>query len=310
VGGRVYDPASNDAGVQNATVLLDRSGGTLSKPDGSFTLRAMSRGPHVIRVRALGYQDLEITLSITRDTTLFLALRRAPIELGGVGVVLEKIDFDGVVRDPRTNSWLADAEVTSDQGHQEWTNLFGRFDLDDVFDGPPLRMVVRAFRYLPLDTTFIPNDRKRLTFDLAVDPVVARMIGAYVERLDVRGGKRVLRYRPPLDRDELARLRANTTLREVLEQRFPPFVVRSIGCLFVDEFEYRFGKDDDDYRRSVYEGTYVNDVERIELFEFPGEGRLIMVRVYTADFFRTHVSRAHELATPSMIETPMGFFCR
>jgi hypothetical protein len=201
VRGRVYDPTSNGPGIQNAQITLGGRG-TLSDRDGTFVFRGVPRGEYQLRVRAFGYEELQARLTLVRDTTLMLPVRADPIELDSVGIVLEKIDFDGRVRDPRrADSWVSGAEVTSDQGHDERSNLFGRFDLDDVFDGPPLRVSIRAFRYLPLDTTFIPDDEDRRSFDLVPDPVMDRIIAAYVTDLDERAERHIYnKYKMPLNR--------------------------------------------------------------------------------------------------------------
>jgi hypothetical protein len=306
VRGRVYDPTSGNAGIENATVTLARQRATLSDRDGTFVFRGVPRGEHSLRIEALGYEELELSLTLVGDTTLTLPMKRRPIGLGGVGVVLERIDFDGRVRDPATNAWVSGAEVTSDQGHQERSNLFGRFDLDDVFDGPPLRVLIRAFRYLPLDTTFIPDDEDRRSFDLVPDPVIDRIIGAYVAGLDERAERHLYNeYRMPLNRQDLASLRPNTTLREVLERKYSLRQIRSIGCMFLDELEHRFMSEE--HRNSVFEGTFANDIERIELLEFPEAGS--MLRVYTRYFFQSHVGSTAELRRPLMVATPYGVLC-
>jgi hypothetical protein len=308
VAGRVYDPTSNAAGVQNATILLVGRGATLSNREGEFVFRGVPRGEYELRVEAFGYKSLQITLDVVRDTTLALPLQRDPIQLGSVGVVLERLDFDGRVRDPRgEDRWVAGAEVTSDQGHDERTNLFGRFDLDDVFDGPLLRVTIRAFRYLPLDTTFVPDGEQRHSFDLVPDPIMDRIIGAYVARLEERAESHVYnKYRAPLNRQDLTPLRANATLREILERKYSLQRLRSIGCMFLDEHEYVFVSEE--HRESVFEGTFANDIERIELLEFPEAGS--MLRVYTRYFFQSHVGGTGKLDVPSMVATPIGVFCR
>ena len=302
--GRVYDPASNGAAVQNATITLVGRGGTLSDGDGAFAFRGLRPGRYELRVTALGYAGLSVALDLVRDTTLSLPLQRNPIQLGDVGVVLDRIDFDGRVRDPRrANAWISGAEVVSDQGHSERSNLFGRFDLDDVFDGPPLRLVISAFRYLPLDTTFVPDDDERRSFDLIPDPVMERMISEYVTRLDERAEAHIYNeYKAPLNRLDLASMRLNTTLREVLERKYSLKRIQSIGCMFLDEHEYRFISQE--HRNSVFEGTFANDIERIELLEFPEAGS--MLRVYTRYFFQNHVGGTGKLATPMMVVTPYG----
>ena len=309
VGGRIYDPTSNGSGVQNATVALVGHRTTLSNADGAFVFRGIAPGRYELRVSALGYEELQLTLDLVRDTMLSLPLRRDPIQLGPVGVVLDRIDFDGRVRDVRgAESWISGALVTSDQGHEESSNLFGRFDLDDVFDGPPLRISIGGFRYLPLDTTLIPDDEERHSFALRPDPVMERIIGAYVSQLDERADRHVYNeYRAPLNRLDLASLRPNTTLREVLERKYSLQRIRSIGCMFLDEMEYNFVSEE--HRTSVFEGTFANDIERIELLEFPQAGA--MLRVYTRYFFQGNVGGGRKLDPPMMIATPYGgVICR
>lgn len=307
VGGRVYDP-TNNSGVQNARITLAGHGTTLSNRDGTFVFRGVGRGEYELRVQAVGYQELQLALTLVRDTTLALPLKVDPFEVDSIDVVLERIDIDGRVRDPRTGSWVADADVRSDQGHRESTNLFGRFDLDDVFDGPPLRLIIRGFGYLPLDTTFIPNDEDPHIFSMAADPVITRMIDRYMARLDDRAGERMYEYQPALNREDLAQFSANTTLRQVMEAKYPLHILRRIECFFLDEQEYRFISDD--HRLSVFEGTFANEIARIELLEFPGPGRLFMARVYTRRFFQRQVGSPDDLAKPSITPTPGGTFCR
>jgi hypothetical protein len=256
----------------------------------------------------MGFRDFAATLDVHADTLLVVVLEMLPIALEGVTVRLRTLDFAGRVRDPDTDSWIPGAIVRTDQGHRESSNLFGRFDLDDVFDGPALRLVIQAFRFMPLDTTFIPDEEERYPFDMAPDPVMTRMIDNYVARLDDRAGKRIYEYQPALNREELAQFSANATLLQVMEREYSPHIVRGILCLFLDEQEYRFAFDEE--RVSVFEGTFANDLERIELLEFPGEGRYFMARVYTRRFFQRHVGVPHELAAPSLIVTWGGVFCR
>jgi hypothetical protein len=305
VRGRVYDAATAARSpVQNAQVILEGQGATLSNQEGAFMLSGVRPGSYTLRVGALGYAALELRLTMSRDTALALPLTRDPLGLSPLDIVLRRIDFDGRVRDARRgDAWISGAEVTSDQGHDERTNLFGRFDLDDVFDGPLLRVSIRAFRYLPLDTAFVPDHKQRYSFDLRLDSLMDRMIGEYVTRLEVRADPNIHnRYRRPLNREDLTSLSANTTLKEVVERKYSVRQIKSIGCMFLDEREYAFVSDA--HRTSVFEGTYVNDIERIELLEFPEAGS--MLRVYTRLYFQTHVGSSAKLVLPSMVVTPYG----
>ena len=308
VAGRVVDSESG-AGLRNARVTLDGHGAVLSSDGGVFHFDRVRSGDYPFRVEALGYKDFSATVEVNHDTVFVARLDFLPIELEGLSVNLGTLDFDGRVRDPRTDSYVFDVDVRSDQGHSEFTSLGGRFDLDDVFDGPPLRLILSGFRYLPLDTTFIPDGEERYPFDLAPDPVMTRMIDTYVTRLDIRAGKRIYEYRPALNREDLARFPVNLSLRAALERRCFPHIVRRIGCLILDEREYTFHSEAE--RVSVLKGAFANELERIELLEFPGEGRLFMARVYTRRFFQREVGTSGELDTPSMIATPGGgMLCR
>jgi len=306
VAGRVID-AESGAGLQNAVVTLDGHDSMLSSRGGGFRFVRVRSGDHPFRVAAVGYKELVTTIEVNRDTLVVVPLEIQPIELEGLSVVLGKLDFDGRVRDPRTNSHVFDADVRSGQGHRESTDLFGRFELDDVFKGPPLRLVIRAFRYMPLDTTFIPDDEERHPFDLVPDPVMTRLIDTYVARLDDRAGERIYKHQPALNRDDLAEFPANTPLLVLMEREYPRHVVGRIGCLILDEREYRFGSQGE--RISVLEGTFANELERIEILEFPGYRRLFMARVYTRSFFERRVLSPEDLARPSMVRTPAGMLC-
>lgn len=307
VAGRVVD-SETGGGLPNALVTLEGRGAVLSADGGIFRFERVPRGEYRLRAEVLGYEDFTVVLDVSHDTTLVVSLDLLPIALEGIEVELGTLDFDGRVRDPRTDSYVFDADVRSDQGHQESSSLSGRFDLDDVYDGPPLRLVIRAFRYLPLDTTFVPDDEDRYPFDLAPDPVMGRMIDAYVARLDDRAARRIYRYQPALNREDLAAFAGNATLRMVMETKYPPHIVRRIGCFILDEREYRFSSEAE--RISVWEGTFANEIERIELFEFPGYARLFMARVYTRWFFQRQVGNPEELDRPTMVATPGGIICR
>ena len=203
---------------------------------------------------------------------------------------------------------MYDAEVRTDQGHVESTNLFGRFDLDDVLEGVPLQVTILGFRYLPLDTTFVPDHEERCPFYLTPDPLMTTIIDTYVARLDERAGIRMYEHQPALNRLDLARFSENTSLRSALEAHYPLHVLRRIGCFMVDEREYRFGSLAE--RTNVLEGTFVNELERVEVLEFPGFGRMFMLRINTRRFFQQNVGSEKELKAARMTSTPAGTICR
>ncbi len=305
--GRVVDEASR-AHIPNALVTLAGHGSRLSSEGGLFGFDEVPAGRYRIEVEAFGYEDWATDLEIRSDTFVVVTLAARPVELDGLDVYLRRIDFEGLVQDPRTGGPIARARVGTDQGHQASTRLSGRFGLDDVYDGPPLLLSIRAFGYLPFDSAVVPVDDERHVFHPTVDPVMDRMIGELTATLDERVSGLVLRGRPVLTRADLASFRGNTSLRAVMESRYPLFVLRSISCFFVDEREQRLHSREEAI--SFLEGTFAADLHRIELLQFPGEGRLYMVRVYTSRFFQRRVGAHSDLAPPSIVPTPGGVFCR
>lgn len=308
VAGRVVDAASG-AALPNSRVTLDGVGSVLAADGGIFQFDGVPAGTYRLSAETFGYREAVTEVSVSGDVIVVLSLDIVPIEIDSIDVTLRTIDVDGEVHDPRTGASVSGAEVMTDQGHRETTRLTGRFDLDDVFDGPPLRVLVRGFGFLPLDTTFVPNDDDRHRFAMAPDPVATRMIDAYVASLDERAGENMYEYQPALNREELAEFSPNTSLRRVMEASFPRSFLDRIQCFFLDEVEYMwYGSYHG--RMSFLEGTVAGELERVELLEFPGEDRLLMARIYTRRFFQQQVGSPDELVAPSVIVTWGGTFCR
>ena len=295
VSGRVYDAGSN-GGVQNALVTLEEHGAVLSSARGTFSFSGVRPGDYTLRVEAFGYLALSRSLGVVGDTLLVLPLEVDPVQLDPLTVELEKIDFDGRVRDPGRDSNVLDAQVLSDQGHEDWTNVHGRFDLDDVFEHVPLRLAIRAFGYLPVDTTFVPDHEERYPFDLVPDPLMEKMIEVQVGRLEARAGDRSYEYQPAINRDDMSRFTGNGTLQTVMESRYPRHILRRIGCFFVDERHIM----DRQERTVLLQSIMANELQRVELLEFPGIGRLFMARVYTRAYFMRLIARNEPLPPPRM----------
>ncbi len=306
VQGWVYDAVTNQV-VVNATVTLDGYGSVLTSDEGAFTFRNVRPDDYELRVGAYGYMDLERSLKVDDDTEVSVALQIDALVLDPLDVELSTIDFDGRARDGRLDIRLIDAEVLSDQGHEERTNAHGRFDLDDVFEHVPLRVVIRSFGYLPLDTTLVPDDMRRYDFDLVSDPIMDKMIAGFVERLEQRSEDRFYEYGPSISREEMSRRPKNATLQTVMEAKYPRHILRRIGCFVYDEREVT----DREERVFLLQNTLVNELERVELLEFPsGPGRLLMARVYTRLYFQRKMGSSTPLRTPRMIPIPGGVICR
>lgn len=295
VEGRVVD-ASSGAAVQNAVVTLDGGVPILTNADGQFRFEDVSSGDHILAVSAFGYVDLEQTIALSADTRVTVRLDAAPLLLDSLNVEARTIDFDGLVLDGNEGFNVLEADIVTDQGHSERTKLSGRFDLDDVYQNVPLRVFIMAFGYLPLDTTFVPDDEDRYPFALVEDPLMQTMIDTQVERLDDRSEEYHYEYQPPVDRDDLVNFQDNSPIQVVMERRYPRHVLERIGCFFFDERRLR------DRNEIVFllQNTFAKEVQRIELYEFPGIGRMFMVRIYTRGYFQRLVADNRSLSTPYM----------
>ncbi len=198
-----------------------------------------------------------------------------------------------------------DAQIRTDQGHEEWTKWHGRFDLDDVYGDIPIRLGIRAFGYLPLDTTFVPDDDERYEFELVPDPLAERMIEVQAQRLEERAGDLLYENRPPLMRDDMARYTGSGTLRTMLEMKYPSILRRvGVGCFIFDEQPIRTR----DERIWALEHTLPEELERVEILEFPGPARRFMLRVYSRAFFQELITRSPSLRNPIM--QPFTGSCR
>jgi len=298
VGGRVFD-AGSGGNIQNALVTLEGHGAVLSSEQGMFRFEEVESGTYVLRVTAYGYTDLERSLVVAGDTLVVVPLSATPLELDPLLVEARTFDFDGRARDPARDSNLMDARVLSDQGHDETTDVVGRFDLDDVYENAPIRIVIRAFRFLPLDTTFVPDDEGRYVFDLVPDPLVERMIEVQNQRLADRAGDLLhdlLTDLPPvLDREDMAYYLGPASLVIMLEAKYSLPVLRRVACVVLDEKHIP-----DNEREYVLQSTHIGDLERIELLEFPLRGNPLMLRMYTRRFFSRLIGSDTPLQEPMM----------
>lgn len=293
VQGRVFDPGSG-AGIQNTVLTLDSYGSVLSTLDGSFIFRGVQPGDYTLRVEAFGYGGFERSLTVRGDTVLSLPLDIDPLQLDSLNVEASTLDFDGRVRDPVMDSNLMGVVVRSSQGHEDRTGMHGRFDFDDVYEHVPLRIDVSAFGYLPLDTIFVPDDEERYPFSLVEDPFMKKMVEVQGQKLDDRASQHY--YRPPVNRESMSRFMDNGSVQNVMEANYPRHILQKIGCFFIDE---RLIEDREE-RTFVLQNTFAKELQRIEFYEFPGFGRLFMVRVYTTGFYQRLVGSQRKMQIPVM----------
>lgn len=301
IDGRVLD-ATVGEGVQNAIVTLEGRGGILSGPQGEFRFDLVDPGTHALSVVAFGYVDFTISVTVAGDASFTLPLEPQPIELASINVDANTLDFEGRIRDGARPATLYDAQILTDQGHDERTGWRGRFELDDAYEGVPLRLIIRAFGFMPMDTTFVPDDSDRPDFDLEPDPVGQEMIAIQTQRLDERASDteqvyRPFRTRPTLDRDDMARYSSWGSLQAMLESIYTIRTLRRVGCFVLDESPVLNRA----ARTLVLQTMLPQEIERVEVIEFPDQQGVLMMRVYTRRFFQRVVATDREWRTPSFV---------
>ena len=299
VQGRVFE-AGGTAGIQNVVVELEGHGAVLTSADGSFRFERVEPGGYTLRVIAFGYAAESRFLAVDGDTTLTIPLEVAPVLLDPLVVQARVIDIEGRVRDPVKDFLLVDADVLTNQGRATRTDSHGRFRLEDILEEVPLRVGVRAFGYLPVDTILLPDEDESYLFDLVPDSLVERMIEVQVVRLEERAAGRRAAIMRPMNRERLLRWAGHSTLRDVLESEYRSYLGR-IRCVFMDEEEINDGG----RLLSVLGTTLPEEVERIE-FLFRGA----MLRIYTREFIQNMIARDIELRRPSYVSLGRLPFCR
>jgi hypothetical protein len=252
---------------------------------------------YVLRVSALGHATVTRFVNVQADVVVNVELEIAPLQLDSLLVEAREIDFDGRAIDSERDTPVMDALVLTDQGHEEWSNQRGHFDIDDVLEGVPIHMRVRAFGYLPIDSMLIADDDDRHDFDLVGDTLVERLIAVQSRRIEQRAGDNMYRYRPAFDRDALSRYSPSSNVASIMEARHPIGTLRRVFCIVLDERQV-----ETDYeRRAVLLNMFPQEIERMELLEFTYMGgRVLMLRIYTRTFFQELIARNMPLRTAAI----------
>lgn len=294
VEGRVVNP--DGVGIPNATVALEGIGFRLTDDDGDFRFGAVSPRAYTLHVEGLGYQAVSLNLVVEDDVTTTVTLQVSPLLLDSLVVDSRSIDIEVRVWDPVKDLPVQSAEVVSDQADPTRTSWGGRFKIR-VADGVPVRIQVRAFRYLPLDTLVVPEEGTEYRFELVTDPVVARMLEMEIVRLDDRMGGRRAVGMGPFNRDDLARW-SGASLFDLLRARFPNRG-RRLQCIVLDERDVGAPM-----VVPTLKTTFADQVDRIE-FLFRGA----MLRVYTKDFMRKMIGGGIELRRPTYVDIVKPVYC-
>lgn len=276
----------NGTPVRGARVGLEGVGIRFSSDLGAFDFGDVSVGAYELTVQALGYLEVIRTLVVSGDQTLSIALEPAPIALDPLVVAPGLVRVRGRVVDVGSNDGLGGADILTDQNAQDRTNSHGRFDLD-VWEGVPLRLQVRAFGYLPLDTALASEGERDHLLPVEEDRLVEKMVAVEVNRLEERAGGRLATLFPALNRQDLLRW-SGATLEDVILARYPRHELR-VRCVVFDEKALHL-----DMVGPTLQTTFAEEVERIE-FLFRGA----MLRVYTREFIRTMLGGGLTLRRPT-----------
>ena len=309
VQGRVFE-AGGAADIGNARVELEGHGATLTSAAGTFRFENVELGEYTLQVDALGYTSESRVLAVDGPTMVLVPLRIAPLPLDSLVIESRTIDIDGLVRYHETDLLLVNAElftelipgtltlaaILSGQIPETRTDAHGRFTLDDVLDDVPLRVIVNAFGYLPVDTILLPDEDESYLFEPVVDPVLERMIEVQVGRIEERSDGYFTGGMRPMNQDRLLRYAGSHTLRDALEFEYGIARLRRVSCVLIDERVITMSLDPNRLRLQLSLDTMLpEEMERIE-FLFGGE----MLRIYTREFIRDMIARNIELLQPVM----------
>lgn len=291
--GRVIE-RNGEAGIAGATIEV--AGRTvLTDLRGRFTITELTAGRHVLTVGAFGYSVREVEVTAPA-TDLVIELDPSPVALDPLVVTGATITLRGKVHERGDDRGLIDVQVLVDPDHEEWTNSAGRFKVDDLPAGPPLRLEIRGFGYLPIHTIISAFRDTTLIIGLEPDPLMQRMIEIQAARLRDRAKPFDTAVMPAMDREDLLR-NANTTAFDLIRYRYGRFLSR-VKCMLIDD-------------RQTYNGLaelmhfLPDELERIE-FLFRGR----MLRIYTRDYMRKLVGGGVELVRPVYVEYGSPPLCR
>ena len=293
--GRVVERGSG-AAIAGAVVELSETTPRVTDADGRFRFEHVAPGRYALTVQALGWSGHEAVLQVRADTTLLIEMDPAPIPLDTLNVESRVITMRGRVRERGTSLGLVAVEVLADPDRRTATNVTGRFRLERVPAGPPIRISLRGFGYLPLDTVVAAFRDTTLALELDPDPLVQRMIDVEVAKLEKRSRPFRAAIMPPMDRAELLR-NTNLTVLDLLRQRFSIFL-RRVQCILIDDVQNYNGLD----ALVLY---FPDELERIEVLE-----RGAMLRIYTREYIRRMIAGEVELPGPLFIPLRPQPHCR
>jgi len=288
VQGRIVDE-STGLGIPSASLQLAGHGAAVSGADGSFRFENVRPGGYVLWVVAFGYASGSRTLSALADVSVSVPLEPAPLPIEGVGATF--VELEGRVRDGPHDVPLVDAMILTNQGRGVGTDAHGRFEMEGVLEGAPLRVTVVAFGYRTLDTLVVPRADQRHVFALDPDPRVQAMIDVRVAQLEERAAPLFGALFHDIDRDELIGYAGKHTVRSMIEFEFGQLQSR-IALVVVDGERWTLS---DDPLEELF-ALLPEELQRIEFQQRRGcFDPVIDVYVYTRDYMRELLALDGEL---------------
>jgi hypothetical protein len=304
--GRAFD-GDTDVGVQNVIVTLEGYGSTLTNTEGRFRFRGVAPGGYILRVEGFGYATVSLTVQLNADTSLDLPLEAAPLPIDSIVVEAGSVDLRGRVRDPARDFYLVDAQVLTRGRDPLWTDTQGRYELKDQPEGVPVSVTIRAFGYLPVDTTLVPDDDERYVFELVRDAFAEAMIDTQVRRIADHAGGRLTFGRGTMDRAEVLRYAGSHTVSTMLEFEYPQATLSRIVCTFIDDRQAdgAGGALGGEMAAATLGRLVPEEIERVELLQFGGvRSPPLMLQIYTRSFIMEMATKNLPLRTPTI--TPFG----
>jgi hypothetical protein len=286
VEGRVVDETTG-LGIPIAAIELEGVGGAITEEDGHFRFENVPPGRRRLWVVAFGYAAGSRVLTVRAPVTVELALDPAPVPIEGVGATFVRVK--GRVRDPVSDFQIVDAIVLTNQGRGAATDAHGRFELEGMLEGAPLRFTVESFGYVTLDTVVVPREDDEYVFDLRPDPVVEAQIAVQIERLEKRAAPAFAVGRRNLNRNDLLKYAGRHTVQSMLLFEYGPRQGTRVPTVYVDGVRWSL-------TRAPVEELFAllpETLERIEFIVVP----YVCARldIYTRDFMRELIAREEEL---------------
>ena len=292
--GRVVESGS-ETGLAGATVEVGARR-ILSDFDGRFSLADLPVGLLSVSVTAYGYAARRVDVRLMADTSIVVELDPAPVSLDPLRVEAGSITVRGEVLERGTDRALLDVEIRAEPDHEAYTNVAGRFKLEDIPAGPPVRFSVRGFGYLPVESVLSAFEDTTVVIFLEVDPVVQRMIDQQVGRLEDRARPFATAVMPAMDREHLLKFR-NYTALDLIRFEYGQFTGR-INCILIDDRQSYNGMDELAHFMPA-------ELQRIEVLE-----RGKMLRIYTRDYVRDKLGEGGKLPMPVYVEYVDPPLCR